>query len=81
MSPAFSPRQILTMEITAICLLIFMIGLGLLYQFKEWKLDGGSLVLVSILLITYVNLIRSQLAQASARIDELEKKLSTLPQP
>jgi hypothetical protein len=51
-------------------------GFGLFYQFEGFKLDGADLVLVSIIIINYVNLFRSQITQASARIDELEKKLS-----
>ena len=43
------------------------------------KLGGVELLLVCILIINYVNLFRSQLRQASARIEELEKKLSTYP--
>jgi hypothetical protein len=78
MPPAFSPTKIA--EITAICLLIFTMGSGLLYQFLGWKLDGTSLIMVCVLLINYVNVVQSRLAQASARIDELEKRLSPLPQ-
>jgi hypothetical protein len=73
---ALSPRQIRMFEILAVCLLIFGLGVGVLYQFMGLKLEGAHLVLVCILIVNYVNLFRSQLRQASDRIDELEKRLA-----
>jgi hypothetical protein len=52
------------------------VGVGLFYQFKELKLDGGALILVGVLIANYVNLLQFKLGQASARIDELEKRLA-----
>ncbi len=74
-----SPRMTLVLEITCIVLLIGALGFGVLYQLKGWRLEGGHLILVCILIINYVNLIRGQLAQANARIDELEKRLAATP--
>jgi hypothetical protein len=76
-SIAFSPRQTKILEITAVCLLLSLLALGLFDQFMKFKLGGAELILVCILIINYVNLFRSQLSQTSARIEELEKKLST----
>jgi hypothetical protein len=73
---ASSPRQTLILEISAVCLLIFVMGLGLFYQFMGWKLDGNNLVIVGILIINCVNLFRAQLRQVSDRISELEKRLA-----
>ena len=36
-------------------------------------------ILVGILVVNYVNLVRAQLSQATARIDELEKWLAASP--
>jgi hypothetical protein len=81
MPPAtLSPRQMRIFEITPICLLVIMIGFGVFYQFAGLKLDGNSLVLVGILIVGYVNLFRFKLAQASERIDQLEKKLVEIHQ-
>jgi hypothetical protein len=76
-APASSLRQARIFEITGNCLLLFLLGVGLFDQFMRFKLGGVDLLLVCILIINYVNLFRSQLSQASARIEELEKKLST----
>jgi divalent metal cation (Fe/Co/Zn/Cd) transporter len=73
---AWSPRQTRMVEISAVCLLAIMMGLGVLYQFMGWKLDGIHLVIVGILIVNYVNLFRAQLRQVSDRIDELEKRLA-----
>jgi hypothetical protein len=73
---AWSPRQILILEITAVCLLLLVMGLGVLYQFMGLKLDGNNLVAVGVLIGAYVNLFRAQLRQVSDRISELEKKLA-----
>jgi hypothetical protein len=51
---------------------------GVLYQFMGLKLDGVHLVIVGVLIVNFVNLFRSQLRQASDRIDELEKRLAAL---
>ncbi len=72
-----SPRQTRILEITSVCFPIFIMGVGLFYQFMGQKLDGPVLILVGLCIITYANLFRSQLSQASVRVDELEKKLST----
>jgi len=74
---ALSPRQTRTAEITSHCLLILIMGVGLLFQLKGWELDGSALIAVGGLVFCYVTLFRSQLAHLSARIEELEKKLST----
>ena len=73
---ASSPWQLRVIQITSVCLLLFTVGIGLIYQFKEWKLDGGALILVGVLIVNYVNLLQLKLGQASARIDELEKRLA-----
>jgi hypothetical protein len=73
---AFSARQTRRLEIVGVCLLIFTMGFGLLYQFKGWKLDGATLITVCIIIINYVNLIRAEFGEVSARIGELEKQLS-----
>ena len=75
---ALSPRQIRMLEISAICLLAFVMGFGVLYQFMGWKLDGIHLVLVGVLIGTFVNLFRAQLRQVSDRINELEKRFAAL---
>jgi hypothetical protein len=73
---ALSPRQTRMLEILGVCMLLFTMGVGLLYQFKGWKLDGSAMIIVPIIIINYVNLIRGQFAEVSARMDDLEKKLS-----
>jgi hypothetical protein len=72
---AYSPQQI-RMLITAIGLLAAVVGFGALYQFSGLKLDGISLVIVGILIVTIANLFRIQLRQVTDRIDELEKRLA-----
>ncbi len=79
MTTVFSPRQTRLLEVIGICLLFFTMGFSLFYQFEGLKLDGADLIIVCIIIINYVNLFRSQIAQASARIDKLEEKLSTPP--
>jgi hypothetical protein len=80
MSPySFSPKQTRVLEITCLVIFIAAIIFGVVYQIMGWKLEGGHLILVCILVINYVNLIRSQLTQANARIDELEKRLAASP--
>jgi hypothetical protein len=74
---AIPPWQILTVEITAFCLLVFTVGFGLLHLFTRWELGGADLIVVGSLIISYVSVFRFRLSQASARIDELEKKLAT----
>lgn len=74
----FSPKQARMLDLTGIALLLALMGFGLLYQFKGWKLDGTNLVGVCIVIINYVNLFRGQIGQAAARIDELEKQLSAM---
>jgi len=73
---AVSPRQIWMLEISAICLLAFMMGIGVFYQFMGFKLDGNLLVLVGALIVIYVKLFQAQLRQVSDRIYELEKRLA-----
>jgi hypothetical protein len=72
-----SLRQSRIPEVTGNGLFLFLLGVGLFDQFMRFKLGGVKLLLVCILIINYVNLFRSQLKQASARIEELENKLST----
>lgn len=72
-----SPRQTRMTEITSLCLLLFIMGAGLLFMIMRWKLDGSALIVVGVLINSYVILFRSKLGQASARIEELERKLST----
>jgi len=55
-----------------------MVASGLFYQFMGWKLNGADLIIVCCLIMIYVNLFRSQLRQASDRINELEKRLAAL---
>lgn len=74
-APDSSLRQTRIFEITDNCL--FLLGVGLFDQFMRFELGRVDLLLVCILIINYVNLFRSQLRQTSARIEELEKKLST----
>ena len=76
-----SPKWTLALEITSLVLLVATMGFGVLYQIKGWKLEGEHLILVGILVVNYVNLIRGQLAQATARIDELEQRLAALERP
>ncbi|MFZ3350907.1 MAG: hypothetical protein WA268_08580 [Xanthobacteraceae bacterium] len=76
-APDSSLRQTRIFEITGNCLFLFLLGVGLFDQFMRFELGGVDLLLVCILIINYVNLFRSQLRQTSARIEELEKKLST----
>ena len=75
---AFSSRLTRILEIGGTCVLFFMVASGLFYQFMGWKLGGVDLVIVSSLIGIYVNLFRSQLRQASGRIDELGKRLAAL---
>jgi hypothetical protein len=72
---AFSARQTRRLEIVGVCLFIFTMGFGLLYQFKGWKLDGAALIIICIIIINYVNLIQAEFGEVSARIGELEKQL------
>jgi hypothetical protein len=65
-------------EIGGACLLAFIVGSGLFYHFMGWKLDGTDLIMVCGLIMIYVNLFRSQLRQASDRINELEKRFAAL---
>ena len=67
-----SPRQRRVEYICSAFLIYFTMGGGGLYLFAEWKLGGGALVLVGML----VGGLQSQLRRASARVDELEKKLA-----
>ena len=75
---AFSSRLTRILEIGGTCVLFFMAASGLFYQFMGWKLGGVDLIIVSSLIGIYVNLFRSQLRQASDRIDELGKRLAAL---
>ena len=75
---AFSPRLTRMLEIGGACLLFFMVVSGLFYHFMGWKLDGTDLIIVCCLFGIYVNLFRSQLRQASDRINELEKRFAAL---
>ena len=75
---AFSPRLIRMLEILGACTLFYMVARGLFRQFMGWELDGSDLVTVCGLILLYVMLFRSQLRQASDRINELEKRLAAL---
>ena len=75
---AFSPRLTRMHEIGGACVLAFLVGSGLFYHFMGWKLGGVDLVIVCSLISIYVNLFRSQLRQASDRINELEKRFAAL---
>jgi len=75
---AFSPRLTRILEIGGTCVLFFMVASGLVYQFMGWKLGGIDLVTVCGLIGIYINLFRSQLRQASDRINELEKRFAAV---
>ncbi len=75
-SVVFSPSQFRTPEIVNLVLLLALMGAGLLYHFKGWKLDGADLIVVCVLIVNSGHILRAQLSRVSARIDELEKKLS-----
>ena len=75
---AFSPRLTRMLEILGACVLFVMVASGLFRQFMGLKLDGSDLVTVCGLILIYVMLFRSQLRQASDRINELEKRLAAL---
>jgi hypothetical protein len=75
---AFSPRLTRILQILGACVLFFLVASGLFYHFMGWKLDGGDLVTICSLIMIYVLLFRSQLRQASDRINELEKRLAAL---
>jgi len=59
-----------------VCLVFFTMLVGLYYQVMGLKLDGGILIVVGITIINFLNLFQAQLREASARIDQLEKKLA-----
>ena len=73
---AYSPRQIRMLEISALCLLAFMMVIGVFYQFMGFKLDGNLLIMVVALIVIYVKVFQAQLRQVTDRIDELEKRLA-----
>ena len=73
---AYSPQQIRMFEISAICLLAFMMLIGVFYQFMGFKLDGNLLIMVGALIVIYVKVFQAQLRQVTDRIDELEKRLA-----
>ena len=73
---AYSPRQIRMFEISALCLLAFMMVIGVFYQFMGFKLDGNLLIMVGALIVIYVKVFQAQLRQVTDRIDELEKRLA-----
>ena len=73
---AYSPRQIRMFEISALCLLAFMMVIGVFYQFMGFKLDGNLLIMVVALIVIYVKVFQAQLRQVTDRIDELEKRLA-----
>ena len=75
---ALSPRLTRMLEILGACVLFFMVASGLFYHFMGWNLGGNDLVAVCGLIMLYVILFRSQLLQASDRINELEKRLAAL---
>jgi len=75
---AFSPRLTRILEIGGTCVLFFMVASGLFYQFMGWNLGGVDLVTVCGLIGIYINLFRSQLRQASDRINELEKRFAAV---
>ena len=76
----FTARQARTLQITGVCLLIFALFFGL-YLTVHGKPEGSGLIVVCVVIINFVNLFQSQLQQASARIDELEKKLLARDRP
>jgi len=63
-------------EISALCLLAFMMVIGVFYQFMGFKLDGNLLIMVGALIVIYVKVFQAQLRQVTDRIDELEKRLA-----
>ena len=75
---AFSPRLTRMHEILGACVLFLTVASGLFYGFMGWNLGGTDLVVVCALIGIYVNLFRSQLRQASDRINELEQRLAAL---
>jgi hypothetical protein len=76
-APIFSPKQTRISEIIGACSLVAMMILGLVAQALRLNVGGAALMLVAPVMINWINLLRSQIAQASARIDDLEKKLAT----
>lgn len=77
----YSARQVRVLDLMGVALLIAFLGFGAFYQLKGWKLEGVHLIGVCLIIVNYVNLFRGQIAQAVARIDELEKRLSASPSP
>ena len=75
---ALSPRMTRMLEVVGACVLFFMVASGMVYHFMGWNLGGDDLVAVCGLIILYVMLFRSQLRQASDRINELEKRFAAL---
>jgi hypothetical protein len=65
-------------ELVSVALVLFMIAYGVGFQFEEWRLPGVALVLVGVTLVNMLNLMRARLWEATARIDELEKKLTNV---
>jgi hypothetical protein len=75
---AFTPKQTRLLEIVNVLLAFALLGFGLLYQIKGWKLDGSDLILVGILFVNSTNFLRGELGRAATRVDDLEKRLAAL---
>jgi hypothetical protein len=63
-------------EITCLALVLIELASGLIHQLKGWPLTGSDLLIVVILIVNYGNLIRWRFDSASARVDELERRLA-----
>ena len=55
--------------------------IGLISQIQGLNISGAALVMVAPVILLWVNLLRSQTAQALTRIDDLEKKLAPFQGP
>jgi len=71
-------RQGQALLIVNLLLTLALILFGLFYQIKGWKVDGTFLVMVGIIFVNVQNYFGLQSRQATARIDELEKKFAAL---
>jgi hypothetical protein len=72
----FPKKLTLTLEVTSVCLLVFMTLAGLGFQYEKWSLPGVYLILIAAAFGTLLNLLRARFMEVSARIDELERKLA-----
>jgi hypothetical protein len=73
----FTEKQTRVLEITTVCVLIFMVLFGLFCQIENWSLPGVTLIVVATAISPLLNLIRARFSEVSARLDELEKKFAT----